>query len=24
MRGSPHSHMPIWVENSPKYNEPHT
>ncbi|CAF4491580.1 unnamed protein product, partial [Rotaria socialis] len=24
LRGSPHSHMPIWVEKTPKYNGPHT
>ncbi|CAF1650536.1 unnamed protein product, partial [Rotaria magnacalcarata] len=24
LRGSPHSHMPIRVENAPKYNGPHT
>ncbi|CAF1386156.1 unnamed protein product, partial [Rotaria sordida] len=24
LRGSPHSHMPIWVEGAPKYNGPQT
>ncbi|CAF2123941.1 unnamed protein product [Rotaria magnacalcarata] len=24
LRGSPHSHMSIWVDNAPKYNGPHT